>query len=339
MLEELRDLPDLELALAHLLAQIPAGRVTTYGAMARALGDVAASRWIGERLRHHGHDTSCPCHRVVRAGGELGGFVGGLVDEKTARLRYEGIPIEQGCVNLARWGFDAFQGDEPLRRLKQAQDRLRADVVLRPPPSWPAYVGGLDVSYGARAGEAVAAYTLVELDTGKLVWSATLRRRVTFPYISSFLAFRELPILLELMGEASRCARMADVIMVDGSGVLHPRRAGIATILGVAIEWPTIGITKSRPSGRLCQPDLPSANWQPVMQDNELLGAAILPSTSAAKPLYVSPGHLMDLESSVRIVQMLQLNHRLPEPIYLADRLSRYEAAGRIRALRKRAVK
>jgi deoxyribonuclease V len=185
----------------------------------------------------------------------------------------------------------------------------------------------------------VAAYALVELDTGKLVWSATLRRHVTFPYISSFLAFRELPILLELLEEASRCARMADVIMVDGSGVLHPRRAGIATILGVAIEWPTIGITKSRLTGRLCQPDSPSANWQPVMQDNELLGAAILPSTSAAKPLYVSPGHLMDLESSVRIVQMLQLNHRLPEPIYLADRLSRREAAGRIRALRKRAVK
>jgi deoxyribonuclease V len=328
--EDLSTLPDLDLALTALVGQIPPGRVATYGTLARALGNVVAAKWVGHRLLHHPHNRGCHCHRVVRAGGALGGFVGDS-DEKLALLRSEGVEVHQRCIDLHRYGFDDFQTDQPLLRLQQAQEALRARVIVRPPPSWPKHVGGVDVSYGTHSEDATAAYTLLELATGKLLWSTTIRRRVTFPYISSYLAFRELPILLELLREVAGCVRLADVIMVDGSGVLHPRQAGVATMLGVVLQWPTIGVTKKRLIGQVSPADSTSGDWLPMMHDGQLLGAAMLPRTSTTKPLYVSPGHLMDLESSVRIVQALLLRHRLPEPLYLADRLSRRQQAGATR--------
>ena len=88
------DLPDLPGALRHLLAQIPAGRVTTYGDLARALGDVRAARWVGEALaRDHEHTADCACHRVVRSTGEVGLSIDGTTARKARRLKAEGISV------------------------------------------------------------------------------------------------------------------------------------------------------------------------------------------------------------------------------------------------------
>ena len=81
--------------------------------------------------------------------------------------------------------------------------------------------------------EGIAAYALVETASGQLVWSTTVRRRVVFPYITTYLSFREIPILLDLLDEVRSAGRMAEVLLVDGSGILHHRHAGIASHLGV----------------------------------------------------------------------------------------------------------
>ena len=85
----------------------------------------------------------------------------------------------------------------------------------------------------------------------ELVWSAKIRRAIRFPYITSYLTFRELPILLELLGEVRAAGRMAPVLLVDGSGILHPRRFGVASHLGVAADAATIGVTKKLLCGKV----------------------------------------------------------------------------------------
>src|SRR5207244_392523 len=109
---------------------------------------------------------------------------------------------------------------------------LAKKVVLRGRRGVPRFVGGVDVSYRG-AHEGVAAYALVEVASGKLVWSTMIRRPVRFPYITSYLTFRELPLLVALIEEVRAQDRLAPVVMVDGTGRLHPRRAGIASHLGV----------------------------------------------------------------------------------------------------------
>ncbi len=136
-----------------------------------------------------------------------------------------------GSVDLERYGYSDFTGDRPLEELADYQNRLAAKVSLRPRRKVPRLVGGVDVSY-ISPEEGVAAYALVEVATGELLWSTTIRRAVRFPYISSYLTFRELPLLIELIDEVRAQDRIAPVILVDGTGILHPRRAGIASSLG-----------------------------------------------------------------------------------------------------------
>ena len=97
----------------------------------------------------------------------------------------------------------------------------------------------------------MAAYALVETETGRLVWSATVRRRVAFPYISTYLSFREIPIYLDLLDEVRAAGRLSEVLLVDGSGILHHRHAGVASHLGVVASLPTVGVTKKLLCGRV----------------------------------------------------------------------------------------
>lgn len=320
--------PDLYDALRRLVAQIPPGRVTTYGALAIALGDVAAARWVGYHLLNHQHTGDCACHRVVRAGGHLGGYVTNDPRDKAARLSEEGVPVPDGIVDLAVFGFDTFQSERPLKRLSQLQERLAGRVKLRPLRRPVRYIAGVDASYrGQREDcEGVAAYVLWDIDQDEVVWTTTVTRPVRFPYISSYLAFRELPLLLELIDKARRAERMADVLLVDGSGILHPRHAGIATQLGVILGQPTIGVTKKLLCGRVESGRSRKDGHRPVVYGDRLLGIALRQGQSQRKLLYVSPGHLVDVAACLDVSHLLNKGRRLPEPLYWADRLSRQAA-------------
>ncbi len=318
------DIPDLPWQLRQLIAQVPSGKVATCGALAQALGDAIAARWVGHFLLHHPHDAACNCHRVVRAGGMLGGYVQGEA-AKRRRLVAEAIEVRDQAVDLARYGCDHFQSDRPLERLRRLQEAMAAKVSLRPPRAAPRTIGGVDVSY-PRPDEGVAAYALVELDSGQLLWSMTIRRAVRFPYLTSYLTFRELPILLDLLGEVRVAGQLAPVLLVDGSGILHHRHAGIASHLGVVASLPTIGVTKKLLCGRVDLDALEPGQSRPVVHEDRLIGVALRPTAGSRRQIFVSPGHRVDLAFAEQTVRRSLLGRRLPEPLYWADRLSRRAA-------------
>ena len=242
--------PDLERGLRDLLAQIPPGRVATCGDLAEALGNRIAARWIGHYALHHDHQPGCQCHRIVRVGGELGGYAGGSIAAKTRKLADEGVLVRQGLIDLERFSFRDFLSDRPLQQLRLVQERIQRRIILRPRRRMPELVAGVDVAY-PRPDLGVAAYALVETSTGELVWSTSVCRPVAFPYVSTYLSFREIPILLDLLDEVRTAGRMAEVLLVDGSGILHHRHAGIASHLGVVASLPTIGVTKKLLCGKV----------------------------------------------------------------------------------------
>lgn len=317
-------LPDLEAELTALLRQIPTGRVTTYGDLADALGLRSAARWVGEFLREHDHTSDCRCHRVVRKGGELGLYaIGREPSEKAARLKQEGIPIKDRHVErFEELVFRDFRCDKPLARLIDLQHQMAEQVQLIPRPEVPRLAAGLDVSYG-RDGLATGACAVVESKTGQVVWTGTHRARPGLPYIPSLLTFRELPMLLMLFEQSRREFPQLDLYFVDGNGILHPRAAGVAACFGVVADVATIGVAKSLLCGRLENTsETASGLTSPVTVDGKIVGEAWA-GTPSARPLYVSPGQKIDVASATRITRAFNLGHRLPEPLYWADRISR----------------
>jgi len=322
MAEPFCEIPDLAGQLRELIAQVPAGWVTTCGALADALGNRIAARWVGHFTLHHDHDARCACHRILRAGGVLGPYVAGGERAKMRRLQAEGIEVRSGGVDLQRFGFHDFISERPLQRLKRVQEDLVAKVSLRPRRRLPKLVGGVDVSYPS-PDEGVAAYALVETDTARHVWATTVRRRVVFPYISTYLAFRELPILLDLIEEVRAAGRLSEVLLVDGTGILHQRHAGIATHLGVVAGLPTVGVTKKLLCGQVEIADMQPEESRPVVFEDRLVGVALRATSGSRRPIFISPGHRLDVAFAEQLVRRLLGGHRLPEPLHWADRLSR----------------
>jgi deoxyribonuclease V len=345
------NLPNLHSLLWSLLDQVPVGRVTTYGDLADALGDRIAARWVGSVMMDHPHGPGCACHRVVRADGALGGYVTDAPTTKADALRADGVAVSDDAVDLARFGFNSFTSPRPLAELRRQQQALLDRLDLRRPPRLPELIGGVDVSYAAD-DMGVGAYALVEAESGKLVWSTTVRVPVTFPYISSFLTFRELPVLLAVIEAVRAAGHLADVILVDGTGILHPRRMGIATHFGIVADVRTVGVTKKLLCGNVMWPrrwstrsasginagdasgensaisNRGAAEGAPIIHQNEVIGLAIPPTPTTKHPLYVSPGHRVDVAFAGAAVWCCLHGHRLPEPLYWADRLSRAEARG-----------
>lgn len=321
--DDLQNLPDLPDSVDRLIRQIPVGKVTTYGSLARALGDPIASRWVGHYLLHHDHGPACPCHRVVRAGGELGRYADESPGSKAQRLIADGVDISGDRVPLDRFEFDAFETTRPLIRLARLQAELAARIGVTPPPSThPARVAGVDVSYRGDVGN--AAYVECDSSSGEVRRTVIHRRAVRFPYISSYLAFRELPLLVELLDRVRSEHSAADVILVDGSGTLHPRRAGLASLLGVVCDVTTIGVTKKLLYGRLDQSEIRPCEPTAIHDDRgQLVGFATRSRGKSRRPIFLSPGHAIDLTTTWQVVSRCLMSHSLPEPIYWADRISR----------------
>jgi deoxyribonuclease V len=258
----------------------------------------------------------------VRKGGVLGGYIGES-DAKVPLLQAEGVDVRDGCVD-EKLLFAEFVGDRPLKKLAAFQNRLAKRVSLTARRGIPRFVGGVDVSYCGAEG--VAAYALVETATGELVWSTTIRRPVRFPYITSYLTFRELPLHVDLIAEVRAAKRLAPVVLVDGTGILHPRRFGIASALGIVAGVPTIGVTKKLLCGAVDIKYMQPMESRPVVMDDEPIGVAIRPTSGSRRPLFISPGSGLDLAAAERITHAVLGAKRLPLPVYWADRLSRQQA-------------
>ena len=312
----LEQLPDLRSELIVLLKQIPRRRVTTFGDLASSLGHSQAAVWIAKEL-----STSCypNAHRVIRSTGDVPHCGDEDFAHTVTELLCDGIDVTDGKIDLGRYRFNEFRSMQPLARLKQIQDELSGHVDLRPLPDTPRRVAGLDVSYPAPL-TAVAACVICDYQTAEIVKTFVVSVPVWFPYITGLLSFREIPAYLRLLEQVKLAG--ADVWLIDGSGILHHRSTGIATHLGILLDIPTIGVSKSLLCGKVDLSQLDHASEAPIVYNDDIRGMAIR-STPQSKPLYVSPGHCVDIEQSAAIVRNLFRGHRLPEPIYWADRLSR----------------
>jgi len=313
---------DLESEVFSLVQQIPRGKVTTYGDLARALGDdsLKSVRWLGGLLHVHVHTPSCVCHRVVRSNGEVGLHVSGASHLKAELLHQEGVVVSSsGHVDLAH-RFTAFRSHFPLRRLREFQTALRDRVIETALTDLPKTFGAVDVAYQAD-GTACGAYVLVEAKTLRVLEQLTICREVWFPYIPGYLTFRELPVMLELVQQAQTSGILGDVLFCDGNGKLHPWKSGIATCVGVLMDHPTLGVGKTLLCGNAENEDAEFAA-EVLSSTKETLGSAIRISKKS-KPVYISVGHRITLEDAVRVARSTFAGHRVPEPIFLADRLTK----------------
>ena len=177
-------------------------------------------------------------------------------------------------------------------------------------------VAGLDV--GFRAGQARAAAVVYSFPDLDLQEEATAACVVDFPFVPGLLTFREGPAALAAL---ERLRAPWDVLLCDGHGYAHPRRLGLASHLGVLLDCRSVGCAKSRLVGRHDAVGDQVGVWEPLLDGGEVLGAALRTSRSA-NPVYVSPGHRLDLESAIALVLACTRSHRLPEPARRAHTLA-----------------
>jgi len=178
-------------------------------------------------------------------------------------------------------------------------------------------VAGVDVGY--RKGIGRAAVVVLELNGLKTVEQAVAARAVTFPYVSGLLSFREGPVILEAL---AKLETTPDLLIIDGQGIAHPRRFGIACHIGVLLDIPTVGCAKTRLLGDYQFPRNAGGSTSYLTDGKEIIGAVVRTRTGV-RPVFVSIGHLINLNDSIRLVLKSCGGYRLPEPIRRADHLSR----------------
>ena len=303
----------------RLTRQIPDGRVSTYGAVAKALGDVKASRAVGLALNLNPDPEFTPCYKVVMSDGGLGGFGRGLED-KIRRLKKDGVLVKKGrIVDFEKRFFDDFETTYPLKNLRSKQLELSKKVVTKDGFETIKDVTGLDVAYKKTNNKLVAcaAYVTMDYETKETVEEGWVHENVRTPYIPTYLAFTEYPLIKKLWDEMEK---KPSVLMLDGNGVLHPYRIGLASHVGVELGTPTLGVAKSHLYGVLMEKK--GDGCYVVNENGERIGYAFFSSKSIKKPVYVSPGHKVSLETSIKIVRRLSF-FRVPEPTRRAHILAR----------------
>lgn len=174
-----------------------------------------------------------------------------------------------------------------------------------------------DIEYG------IACAILWDFNENKLIETQFYEDEIKFPYIPGYLGFREVPIMVNAF---NKLTSKPNVILCDGHGMIHPRRFGEATHLGLALNIPSIGIAKN--------PFIGQSNWKSIernkgnkrsiINNDELLGYAVCLANNR-KPVFISTGYMIDIELALKVALYLTKNHRQPEPLFLADQKSRQE--------------
>ncbi|MBW2983506.1 endonuclease V [Candidatus Woesearchaeota archaeon] len=194
-----------------------------------------------------------------------------------------------------------------IAKLKAEQISLAKKVVCRDEFDKVKLVGGVDQAFVN--DEVISAIVICDYKTLEPIEEKYAVVKAAIPYIPGYLSYREAPAIVEAYGKLEH---KPDVLIVDGNGILHPRRIGMASHVGILLDIPTIGIAKNLLLGRAIDRE--------VMVENEVR-AFELTTKEHARPIYVSIGHKITLGSSVRIVKECLVHpHKLPEPLHLAHR-------------------
>ena len=220
---------------------------------------------------------------------------------------------------LHSWQVSTAEALDIQRRL--ARQVSRSSQVITP-----RFIAGVDISVEKAQGMATGAVVVLEYPELELVETQVVQGRPNFPYVPGLLSFRESPLTL------AACEKLSitpDLILVDGQGIAHPRRLGLASHLGLLLNTPTIGCAKSLLCGQHEEPAFDAGSYILVVDKGETIGVA-LRTKAGVKPIYVSIGHKVDLETAIHWVLECCRGYRLPEP----TRLAHLAAGGNLKAER-----
>lgn len=209
---------------------------------------------------------------------------------------------------------EAIALQERLRSLVRQTNALALDQIHT--------VAGVDAAYSEREdgkGWAHAAVVVLSFPGLELIEQATAAMKSKFPYVPGLLSFREAPVAL---GALAKLTTVPDVLIFDGQGYAHPRRFGLASHLGVYLGRPSLGCAKTRYIGTYEDPGPNQGDCSPLLDGAETIGMVVR-TRAGTKPVFVSIGHQIDLPTAVQVVLRCARTFRLPEPIHLADQLTR----------------
>jgi deoxyribonuclease V len=206
-------------------------------------------------------------------------------------------------LNLHSWNLTYTEA------IKVQQD-LSSRVILGPFKSKLKLVAGADVSYSKGSDLFFSGVIVLEMPRMNVVEEVTAQGKVDFPYIPGLLSFREAPVLIKAF---EKLVNVPDVVIFDGQGIAHPRGLGIASHIGLMLGVPSIGCAKKILVGRYEDPEIEAGEHTPITFHDKIVGA-VLRTKRNVSPVFVSPGHKMDVPSAIDIVMKTCRGYRLPEP-------------------------
>jgi deoxyribonuclease V len=194
------------------------------------------------------------------------------------------------------------------------------------------HVAGVDVGFEFDGRVARAAVAVLAFPSLELADCAVARLPVSFPYVPGLLSFREIPVVLAAL---ALLRVTPDVLLCDGQGIAHPRRCGLASHLGLVTGLPSVGVAKTRLVGEHREPAARRGSRASLLDRGEVVGA-VLRTRTGVKPLFVSIGHRVSLETAIRVVLACTTRYRLPETTRWAHRLASGPAADTARLVASR---
>ena len=205
-----------------------------------------------------------------------------------------------------------------FREAVEVQKELQTQAMVRPLGKKVRWVGGCDVAYTKKTGQLFAAVVVLDIEKMETVEAVCAKGEERYPYIPGLLSFRELPVLLKAL---KKIHHVPEIFILDGQGIAHPQGLGLASHLGVLIDLPTVGCAKSRLVGDYQPFSRKKGAYEYLYFKRKKVGAVVC-TKDRVNPLYVSPGHRIDILSSIRVVLRSCAGFRIPEPIRRAHTLA-----------------
>jgi deoxyribonuclease V len=223
--------------------------------------------------------------------------------------------IKVECFIIQDMRMQVLHGWEvSIARAREIQSSLARRVVTENEVINPRLVAGIDISAPDAQGVARGAVVVLRYPEFSIVEIKEAQGKIAFPYIPGLLSFRESPLIL---AACEKLYNIPDLILIDGQGIAHPRRFGLASHVGLFLDLPTIGCAKSILCGQHRPVEEEAGSHAELLDNGELIGAA-LRTKSGVRPIYVSVGHKIDLASALKWVIKCCRGYRLPEPTRLA---------------------
>jgi len=202
-----------------------------------------------------------------------------------------------------------------IKSWKQIQLALTKKMHIQPLDPLPRFIAGADAVFSEDKQKVLAAAVVYDRIEKKIVEIVHATRPIEFPYIPTFLSFREAPTVMDAI---AKLKHEWGVICLDGQGYAHPRRCGLAAHISILLDRPGVGIAKSRLIGTFTEPAISAGSSSPLMDGGEQIGL-VLRTRTGVKPLFISVGHRIDLPSAAALATACLGRYRIPEPTRQAD--------------------